>query len=200
MELHRPDAGAGSRRPPVGSAAVLVSGEFDGGCGARCLDLQRQQLRRRDPASQAGPRQRLLPDGQDTATVMQPVVYIAYHSAVFRNPHHFHGRSPSGADETAMSAGGHFAAPGMRRMGAHSHQALCSSSSKASDQRRIAPADNLENMLIGQAASWQCKVRRTRHTTKQSNIHIGQVFVKLINKANFVVRQSAHHDSNLSQA
>ena len=28
--------------------------------------------------------------------------------------------------------------------------------------------DNLENMLIGQAASWQCKVRRTRHTTKQS--------------------------------
>ena len=29
---------------PVGSAAVLVSGEFDGGSAARCLDLQRQQL------------------------------------------------------------------------------------------------------------------------------------------------------------
>ena len=27
MELHRPDAGAGSRHPPVGSAVVLVSGE-----------------------------------------------------------------------------------------------------------------------------------------------------------------------------
>ena len=28
--------------------------------------------------------------------------------------------------------------------------------------------DNLETMLIGQAASWQCKVSRTSHTTKQS--------------------------------